>query len=156
MTIMGTWTYSGDPAISPKDAVRFLVNDIDPAEKQISDEGIAYLLSQYGSPRLAAIAAAERLHMIYAQAASIVKEGDLMIDMKVRADAMSSLISLMKSDDTSAVPMPSAGGISIAQKQAVEQDTDRVQPLARMGQDDYPGTQYPIDPTTDADWWSRW
>ena len=49
-----SWTYSGDPATSDKDAVRFLTGDTDAGDQLASDEEIAYALSQRPDVRLAA------------------------------------------------------------------------------------------------------
>ena len=42
-----TWTYSGDPATSPKDEIRFLIGDTDSAIKLLNDTEITYLLAQW-------------------------------------------------------------------------------------------------------------
>jgi len=43
----GTWTYSGDPASTTKDAVRFWMQDIDTDLPLMSDIEIAYLVDRY-------------------------------------------------------------------------------------------------------------
>jgi hypothetical protein len=43
------WTYSGDPANSASDEVRFLVGDIDTDNQQINDAEIAYLLATWNN-----------------------------------------------------------------------------------------------------------
>lgn len=42
-----SWSYSGDPASSDKDTVRFYIQDTDPAMQMLQDEEISYLLSQW-------------------------------------------------------------------------------------------------------------
>lgn len=42
-----TWSYSGDPTASPKDAVRFLTGDTDTTEQQLQDEEIAFLVTTW-------------------------------------------------------------------------------------------------------------
>jgi hypothetical protein len=49
------WSYSGDPSLSKKDEVRFLVGDTNPADPMLSDTEINYLVAQCGNPWLAAI-----------------------------------------------------------------------------------------------------
>lgn len=56
-----TWTYSGDPSTSDRDAVRFLVADTDSTDPLINDEEIAYLLAVYTEPPHAATAAARAI-----------------------------------------------------------------------------------------------
>lgn len=44
-----SWSYSGDPADSDLDAVRFYVQDTDSADKLISDEEIEFIIAQWGA-----------------------------------------------------------------------------------------------------------
>jgi len=46
-----TWTYSGNPANSSSDAVRFLIGDTDTTDQLISNEEIAYLVTVHGNIR---------------------------------------------------------------------------------------------------------
>ena len=39
------WTYSEDPASNAKDKVRFLIGDTDPADPQLKDAEILFLIS---------------------------------------------------------------------------------------------------------------
>lgn len=41
-----TWTYSGNPSASNRDAVRFLIGDTDSTNELLQDGEIAFLLSQ--------------------------------------------------------------------------------------------------------------
>ncbi len=45
-----TWSYTGDPSSSNKDAVRFIIGDTNTTDQLLSDEEINWLLGQYGSP----------------------------------------------------------------------------------------------------------
>lgn len=56
-----TWTYTGNPASSDRDAVRFLVADTDSTDPLISDEEIAYLLDLYTEAPHAAVGAARAI-----------------------------------------------------------------------------------------------
>lgn len=63
-----TWTYSGDPSNSNRDAVRFLIGDTDGDDHQLADEELDWLLSEnndriYGT----AIHACESLASKYAR-----------------------------------------------------------------------------------------
>ena len=46
---MPTYTYSGDPSTSPKDAVRFYLHDRGPSNWLFSDEEINYMIAQQGN-----------------------------------------------------------------------------------------------------------
>ena len=43
------WTYSGDPASTPRDKVRFLVGDTDTDNQLINDAEIAFLIAEWGT-----------------------------------------------------------------------------------------------------------
>jgi len=75
------WTYSGDPANSNRDAVRFLCGDTDTTNQQINDAEIAFLLSQWNSNTyLAAAFACDAIAGIYASKADSSRSvGDLSI-----------------------------------------------------------------------------
>ena len=56
-----TWTYTGNPAASDRDAVRFLVADTVSTDPLITDEEIAYLLDVYTEAPNAAVGAARAI-----------------------------------------------------------------------------------------------
>ena len=41
-----TWSYSGDPANSTNDSIRFLIGDTDTNDRLITNEEIAYIVTQ--------------------------------------------------------------------------------------------------------------
>jgi len=131
----GNWTYSGDPAASLKDQVRFLVGDTDGADQLLSDEEILWLVSEFGNPYLAAAQAAEA---IYSGGKLVDKKiGDLEIKASMRADQFMKLAkSLRRRAGRGA--MPYAGGISIADKDSYRDNTDIPTPAFEEGQFDHP------------------
>ena len=64
------WTYSGDPAASEKDQIRFTIGDTDTTDQQLNDAEIAWLISARGSAAQAAPYAAEAI------AAKLARESD--------------------------------------------------------------------------------
>ena len=56
-----TWTYSGNPGASTLDEVRFLIQDTDINDQQLQNEEINYLITAYGDPYGAAVAACSAL-----------------------------------------------------------------------------------------------
>lgn len=73
-----TWTYTGDPSSSERDAVRFLVADTDSTDPLISDEEITYLLSLYTEPPHAAVGAARAIAAKFSREADQARTvGDL-------------------------------------------------------------------------------
>ena len=73
-----TWTYSGNPASSDRDAVRFLVADTDSTDPLITDEEIAYLIAIYTEAPYAAVGAARAIAAKFSREADQARTvGDL-------------------------------------------------------------------------------
>jgi hypothetical protein len=74
-----SWSYSGDPADSPLDEVRFLVMDTDTLDQLISDEEIEYIIATwapvYGSPLMYASMVAESIAAKFAREVSYSADG---------------------------------------------------------------------------------
>ena len=84
-----TFTYTGDPAGSNRDKVRFLLQDTVSADANLTDEEIAYLLSVWnGNVYDAAIAGAEIIAGNYAHKTNYSRSiGDLSISESYGASA---------------------------------------------------------------------
>ena len=123
-----TYSYSGDPGASSKDAVRFATGDVDLSDQQLSDEEIAYLLVQRGDVLNAAVAACHRLAAKYSRLVSRAV-GDLRIEHQQRRQAYMELARTLRAEGAIGGIVPYAGGISLADKETDEDDTDRVQPF---------------------------
>lgn len=118
------WTYGASPSGSELDAVRFLVADTDPDDKQLDDCEIEFLLDENGSPLNAAVCAALALAAIYSREATDRNQGD-------RGDLAKHYIDLaaeLNRKRSRRAVAPFAGGISRAQKLVQESDLDRVAP----------------------------
>lgn len=86
------WSYSGDPAASPIDAVRFLIGDTDDKDQQLQDEEIQYLIDIHVDPHTSAQAAARALAAKFARLAD--KEvGDLKLKLSQKAQNYATLVS---------------------------------------------------------------
>lgn len=74
-----TWSYSGDPSVSEKDAIRFYIGDIDDSLQLLSDEDIAFLMNTWGpkykSAILTAAVAAEMVANHFAREVSVSADG---------------------------------------------------------------------------------
>lgn len=133
-----TFTYTPGSTTSAT-RVRLLVGDTDPTaplQERLEDEEITDLLAIYGGYRAAAAGAAEALAGKFARSATNKKLGQAELAWK-RFDQLSSLAKSLRST-VSLAAIPFAGGISIAQKQTLEQDTDRVTPSFQKGMLDNP------------------
>ena len=82
------FTYSGDPSASNLDEVRFLIGDTNESDSELQDEEIYYLLTTWGSPYNAAIAACEIISGRYADRTNYSRSiGDLSISESYGASA---------------------------------------------------------------------
>ena len=128
------WSYSGDPASSEKDAVRFLIGDTDTDDQQLSDAEINYLIAQWGGVMVSAINAVRGIIARYARLVS-KQVGDLSIDYSDRLAAYQALVGQLEAGNIKDVDLY-AGGISVSDVQTVNLDTDRVRPAFRRGMND--------------------
>ncbi|GIV81724.1 MAG: hypothetical protein KatS3mg051_1188 [Anaerolineae bacterium] len=133
-----TWTYSGDPAASSRDAVRFLIGDTDTNDQQITDEEIAWLLAQNGNTYVAAAAACESIAAKYARNVDASVDS-ARVDASQRQAHYLALAKKLRSRAAYAA-VPFAGGISESDKDTREDDTDRVEPAFTRDLHRNPGT----------------
>jgi len=138
----GHWTYTGDPTASSKDAVRVLCGDIDDTDPQVTDEEIAFWLAEEGNSYSAAAAVCEHLAARWAREASrSISVGggtSTSINLSDRARAYETKAAKLRLRAATSAGMVYAGGISIADKEDNEANTDRVQPSFRHGMFDNP------------------
>jgi len=80
-----TWSYTGNPASSSKDAVRFLIGDTDTSDQLLSNEEIDYTITQSGSIYQAAHDSAYAIASTFARMASSKSVGDLSLSYNDRA-----------------------------------------------------------------------
>jgi hypothetical protein len=86
------WTYTGDPASSDRDAVRFLIGDTDQAEKLVSDEEVDWALQVTNNAIYqAAHDLCVTLAAKYARLATSKSVGDLSLSYSDRSAAFYSL-----------------------------------------------------------------
>jgi len=135
-----SWTYSGDPAASSLDAVRFLVGDTDTDDQLVTDEEIMYLLAQVGNVYAAARDAARAITAKFARMPDQSVDG-LSYRYSQRAASFSALAARLDRQSSMRSAGPVAGGLSRARKQTVEQDADRVAPSFERDQFSFPGTE---------------
>ena len=121
-----SYSYSGDPNASTRDKVRFLIQDTNSSDWQLTDEEIEALLADSSNnPTHAAAAASDILAAHYSRLADKVI-GDLSI--KLSQIAANYLKLSARLGRTASIPAPYCGGISVSDKQSVEMDIDRVSP----------------------------
>ena len=106
-----TWSYSGNPADSDKDAVRFCIGDTDESECLFSDEEIQYLLTTSGSVSSASIRALDKLCAKYLRCADETV-GQVSVKWSQRFQNCKMVRDTMAKDPALQCPMPFSGGMS--------------------------------------------
>lgn len=148
---MATYSYSGDPASSPKDAVRFWIQDTG-APWKVSDEEINYTLTQFSDPIRAAAQIAKALAAKYAAYPS-KRVGDFEIQWGELAKNYAAIAAQLEATANTRGVIPYSGGISHADKRQVNSNIDRVKPPFRIDQYDNP--QGPNN-TAQGNWNGPW
>ena len=133
-----SWTYSGDPANSNTDAVRFLVGDTDCDDKQLLDEEINHLLTQHVDVGMSASKACERIAAKFARKFS-TKAGAVSKDLSVVMDHYLTLAKRLAQESNKLTSFY-VGGISKDEKTSDRGDTDLPRFNFRLGIHDNPDT----------------
>ena len=143
-----TWTYT-DPAGSYKDAVRLAIGDTDPAEPQLSDAEIAYLLNAE-TGALATAAPAVRVTVIKgaiaccdALSAKYSRHVDFSLSGHSESSSQRAAFYAERRDKlvqelASHGVTPYFGGRSRSEKASAEADSDATQPAFKRGIHDNP------------------
>jgi hypothetical protein len=133
------WTYSGNPADSAKDEIRFLIQDTDQANPLVSDEEIAYAIAHETTTLAAAAFCLEALAAKFAaRADTTLTSGSDTVrkSYSKMAEGFASLAVTLRARVTltSSTGAPWHGGGSLARKDALAAAPDRVQPTFVRGQ----------------------
>lgn len=137
-----TWEWSGDPTTSSKDAVRFLLDDIDESNQKMSDEGLLWLLSQESNIYLAAALACDTLAARYRALVQSKSVGGLSISYGDRAAQYAEQAATLRARGTemSAIPVPISTAQSLDEKDARAANLDLNLTETTLGMDDNHGT----------------
>jgi len=130
-----SWSYSEDPSASNLDAVRFWAQLTDSNNERLSDEEIAFIITQEDSNKGAGAACCEILATKYASEADIVAgaNGELAVKFSQISAQFAARGKAIR--DSSATPVgPWAASVSIGEKESQEDDTDRVEPAFKRDQ----------------------
>ena len=124
-----SFSYSGNPSASQKDEVRFLLGDTVASKAMMTNNEINYLITSEGGPVQAAIAGALQLAAKFSRQCDETV-GKVSKDYSQRSKAYLALADRLKrklAQSNSFTPF--GGGISVADKEARENDADRVKPV---------------------------
>ena len=136
MTIVGgTWSYSGNPATDEKDAVRFLIGDVDTRRQLISDEEILWAITDANN-RYGAAATCCRLLGSESAASGTVTVGDMSEGGGRDAAGWMDLAAVYdrKAVLVGSPPTPYFGGESMTRRDTVAGESDRRPPTFAPGQ----------------------
>jgi hypothetical protein len=137
-----TWSYSGNPAASANDAIRFLIGDTDTTDQLLSNEEIAWVNSEACGTTTGTTALYDAAYraclMIASKLARLADKqiGDLSVSLSQKAEGYRTQALELKvlSARKGLVPTPYAGGISISDKEIDDEDSDSVRPYFQTGQ----------------------
>ena len=135
-----SFTFTNDPASSNRDAIRILLNDTAGPEgsEALSDETIAWLLTENSSVYYAAAAGADAIASQFTSSVSEKQVGDLRTK-KGGGDPAAQYVKLAASLRSQAAIKgfkAYSGGISISDKTSQLDDTDRLPDDAAIGMHD--------------------
>ena len=120
-----TFSYSGDPSLSGRDQVRFLIGDTSPADQLMQNSEIDWVLSQYKAPMNAAIRCCEVITAKYSRLAD-ESVGSVHVSFSQKSESYrklrKDLVRRLATEDCT----PYCGGISAADKETVVNTGDRV------------------------------
>jgi hypothetical protein len=143
---MPSYTYV-DPSTSDKDAVRFLVGDIDSGDWLVSDEEIDYTLDQEPNVYRAAADVAESIAAKFAREVSASAEGMSYSAQELFRNFMDLAERLRRMAARRARPRIYVGGISWAERFKADQDADKIPTHFRSHMHDNPNAgRRPSDP----------
>jgi hypothetical protein len=123
-----TATYSGDPASSAKDAVRFLIGDTDPCNFFLQNAEIEYVLKQFNNTPLNA--AIPCVNAIIAKLSRLVDEsvGQVRISFNQKAKAYRTMLQDLRNQLAASDALPYAGGVTVADVIATRNDATLTKP----------------------------
>lgn len=134
-----SWTYSGDPASSTKDTIRFLVGDTLVDEPLCSDEEIAWAITQNSDTYAAAALIANGISTYFARMADAEEIGPIKTTFNNRIKYYTAKAKELEAKvGSNSGLIFYAGGISVSDKLANNSDTDREPTAFSKGMNDTP------------------
>lgn len=143
-----TQSYTGNPASSTKDEVRFLTGDTHAGTMLLEDEEITWMITREGSVDNALT---EIIRAMLAKCAhdTLVSADGITRDLSGRRAMLEKLLRTIDERSSMRNVAPFVGGTSIAERDTRQQDGDLIQPAFRRGQFDDPNRH----PTEDDEQW---
>jgi len=133
------WTYSGNPASSSKDAVRFLVADTNTDDPFVTDEEITWALSQSSSNIYKAASLVARALSAKFSTLSDEVIGPLQFKYAERAKNYEKIAERLEKSESKSLSLDGiyCGGVNVSDKESNAANSSIVQPELRKGITDY-------------------
>lgn len=144
-----TWTFNSTDLSASRDQIRTYVGDVDSADPLLTDEQIAFAVTEEGTVRAASALAAEWISAIYARKAD-KNVGDMSITHSQKSEQYAALAKRLRRE-SSKLALPYFGGISQTTKDTREADTDRVEPAFTVTMLDDPAVTSSNNADADSD-----
>jgi len=122
-----TCSYSGDPADSDKDAVRFLIGDTDCANNSVEDEEILWVLTQEANVYMAAACLLDTAVNSVTGSLTSKKVGDLALSFGISETR--ARIKSLQAKGRSRYEVPSMPAQFRDEKRVLREDSDLVEPF---------------------------
>lgn len=133
------WTYTGNPASSAKDSVRFLIADTNVDDSFVTDEEITWCLSQVSSNIYQAASLVAR--SLSAKFSTLSDEviGPLQFKYAERAKNYENIAKRLEKTASNSTSLSGiyCGGVDVAEKESNAANTSLVQPEFKKGITDY-------------------
>lgn len=135
-----SWTYTGNPADSNVDGVRYLVGQTSTSDPVlVNDQEIAFAVTHSGNIWAAAVLVAESLLGQYAgKDADSITVGNLSESYGDRSAKLQARLPNLRRQAAMRNVVPVAGGLTIAQRQDRAADTSLVPDIFQVGMTDNP------------------
>lgn len=130
-----SFSYSGNPATSTLDELRFLAGDTLEGVALLTDEEALWLIAQNGT---AALSLRPALQVMLAKVAhdTLIREGNVEKDLSSRRDTIQAMLTEETTLTSASVAFPPfLGGVSIAERDARRANSDLIQPAWSVEQE---------------------
>ena len=131
-----TWSYSGDPSTSGRDAVRFLIGDTIKKDPLVQNEEITATIATNPNLGLAGAFILDALSAKFSRFPT-TRVGDISVSGNQRAQEFAARAKELRKKARKSARI-FFGGTSISVNRGFHQDVDTRQPQIRVGQDDNP------------------
>lgn len=136
-SIVGHWSYSGDPGASDRDHVRYLIGDVDDKDPLVNDEAIQFSIDNrkdvYAAAAEVARSIAARCAREVASSVNVAGVGqDVSRQLQTRQQQFEKIAMQLEKRSGKQVK-PYMGGMRISDKETDQDDTDLVGPTFARG-----------------------